>query len=545
MVYFLAILVSIGFVATNGDILLPIYGCLIEGFIAGSENVTEFVYCAQLPNGGFYEIEYKCPIGERFLTDQQKCVSGNDLEFHEVLEIFPCPTQGRFPNTQSLDCRTYYSCSASNNATLITCPGSTVFSWITKKCVLDLNFTCPTSVMNTTLESSTLPAIIGTTSQNRFTCNRTGRYADPDSVNCRSYFLCTATIDGNFEPILYECPSTTVFSPEVSRCVSSQQYHCVGLDHSVTSSATEVSTVGFDSICPGIGRFPSKESSDCRTYLICTMGSSGKLTGRLNKCPASTIFSWTENKCVVEGRFSCPVSNYSTTTERSTHIGDFECTENGRFPNKNSTDCSSYFLCATSSDGSFHPVLVRCPENTLFSWESRNCVMNTSYICPNHSHTTKTPETTAAKHPNTSTSTTMTSPTTSSCSTTGRYPNSDGTGCRSYKYCLQGANGELLEIVWTCPAETLFNPAESRCVTNYTCSQSETTTPLVPVSQNASFVCTGKGRFPDQTSTNCETFVICVESADGGFAGYTLKCPNGTLFNTEQGRCTSNFKCQG
>ncbi|XP_055525530.1 uncharacterized protein LOC129718620 [Wyeomyia smithii] len=433
-----------------------------------------------------------------------------------------------------------------------------------------------------------------TNTTDEFICPDTGRYENPSSTNYQYYYLCAVDASGNLYAVLTKCPSSTVFSPKVKKCVLIEQYQ-------ITTPAPETRTADREySIeepfqCSKAGRYPHRQSIDCKSYIICTLDeSSGVFVSTLAECPSNTIFSWKEKRCVLNHQYSCfnqylqnddliasSTESLSTTSFESFEqpLVNYECLTTGRFPNLNSSDCSTYFICTMGLDGIILAMLASCPTNTIFSWDSNKCVVSSSYVCPNFSTlsptTSDVPElssltggsftttpltsststvheeddktTELALEPETSTIA-PSSPTATpasenfECTSTGRFPDTEQADCIRYKYCLKSSQGAYLEFIFTCPTATFFNPVESRCSASYTCPLTPVST-IVISSTPHPFKCTEDGRFPDPESITCNTYIYCLQTANGEFLKHTFNCPAGSFFSPYEGRCSVAYVC--
>lgn len=712
---------------------LGLIQCEKEGFtIDLSTNCSTYYYCVKSANNEFYPIEYKCPPGEEFSLILLKCIPERENECGNLPETlaedpifsdkFMCPSQGRFPDVESIDCKSYYTCSADLIPAENTCPSITIFSWTAMKCVLPDTFTCPNSVVTTT------PEPITTHDPDKFVCTSEGRFTDPQTEDCKTYYLCAKTPTGSVAASLNRCPSTTLFSPIARACVLPENYICpltvtptstvessttalAESTESTTGSSTEIyitdvstqesthgetteiielstsdcatddveistlpvsptgtveppttvpasestsesttepiiieistqdtSAWGTDEIeqssstaastntvkptteptnevssqepttgvltdttettikteettvaetistvevtysfsvettevesttveistneittkdpsvsfsCTGNGRFPNLVSSDCKSYYLCSVDKEGILQATLNQCPTVTVFDSVLLKCVLPTEYTCSQAVSTTTdateepitTEGSTQeppINEaFVCPSIGRYPDPTSADCKRYYLCSGTAAETYEAVLTQCPTTTLFSPETKRCVLSTQYQCP-----TYTPNTEPAEP-----STTEANTDKFVCKTVGRQPDPSQLDCKKYKYCLLTATNEFLEYTFYCPEGTYFNPTDFRCSNSYICSSHKTTTSniaTVAPTMAEPFVCTSSGRFSDPLITGCETYIMCLITATGDVQQYSFKCPNGYRFNQNEAKCVLNYEC--
>uniref|UniRef100_A0A182QWC0 Chitin-binding type-2 domain-containing protein n=1 Tax=Anopheles farauti TaxID=69004 RepID=A0A182QWC0_9DIPT len=187
---------------------------------------------------------------------------------------------------------------------------------------------------------------------------------------------------------------------------------------------------------------------------------------------------------------------------RGSASGTFECTVEGRFPNEDSTDCSTYYLCTKNIDGSLITALVSCPLSTAFSEAERKCVSTPPYVCPYAPLTTTTTTTT------TQSTTTNAANAEFVCPGPGRFPNEQSPDCRTYFLCTSIAN-QLVPVLTVCPSSTVFTPDELKCVlsSTYTCpkltegtSDIPTTTPVSEVTTTTTEAITTSTDAPTTTT---------------------------------------------
>lgn len=326
--------------------------------------------------------------------------------------------------------------------------------------------------------------------------------------------------------------------------------------------------------CPSDGRYPDPESADCRTYYNCAWTTEGILVATQTKCPGTTVFDESIQKCAAASAYTCAGPATSTTVATTTLISstespnEFTCPSEGRHPDPESVDCRTYYLCSVDVDGNLVATLSKCPGTNIFRSSSNNCVTTSVYTCPNAVSTSTTeistePPTTS--EPTTITPEPLTDPTTTSepkttiaettteqlpttleslfvCSSSGRFPNPEQSDCQTYKYCLQTSASTFQEYTFRCPAGSNFNPTEARCTVGYVCPKALTTTTTTISSPVASFfVCQDEGRFADPES--CNRYIFCSKNADGTLAQYAFKCPPNSWFKPSESRCSSTYVC--
>lgn len=313
-------------------------------------------------------------------------------------EQFVCPATGRFPNPESLDCRSYLSCALTVDqeliATVINCPAIAIFNWDDNKCVSASTYTCPMSIASTTTVASTEST---TTETNGFICPSTGRYPNPESLDCRSYYSCALTDDNELIAMALNCPASSIFNWDGNKCVSAASYTCPNAVISTTTSTTTTSTTTTEptttpeptttaepEIGPGhfscqvSGRFPDPDQADCQTYKYCLQTAVNTFQEYTFRCPAGSKFSPTESRCSV-GYVCQRAEQTTTTTEAPTTnpAAQFVCNAEGRFADPES--CSQYTFCARSADGGILKYVFKCPPNSGFNPNENRC--SASYVC--------------------------------------------------------------------------------------------------------------------------------------------------------------------
>uniref|UniRef100_A0A182IWZ0 Uncharacterized protein n=1 Tax=Anopheles atroparvus TaxID=41427 RepID=A0A182IWZ0_ANOAO len=112
-------------------------------------------------------------------------------------EYAACAGAGRMPNHDAEACETYYLCAVNTDGTLTValayCPLSTVFSPEKLQCVSASTYACPSASPDVVASAVTsLPA----DESNPFQCTGAGRFPNPDSADCKLYYLCSRDQNG-------------------------------------------------------------------------------------------------------------------------------------------------------------------------------------------------------------------------------------------------------------------------------------------------------------------------------------------------------------
>ncbi|XP_049297136.1 mucin-5AC-like isoform X7 [Anopheles funestus] len=209
-------------------------------------------------------------------------------------------------------------------------------------------------------------------------CEQVGAIPDDESDSCATYYMCAVNPDNVLSPVFAQCPGSTVFSRVLRQCVDPSTYACDG-------TARRKREAEFQ--CTEDGRFPNVDSTDCKTYYLCTKNTDGSLIAALVACPTSTIFSAEKKSCVSSPPNVCPYAPITTTVEPQSSStlaepGDtFVCPSQGRFVNEQSPDCNTYYLCLVISN-QLVPQLAACAAGSVFSAIELKCVTEDSYTCP-------------------------------------------------------------------------------------------------------------------------------------------------------------------
>lgn len=402
-------------------------------------NCRGYRVCSKLPNNTLVSENFLCENDTVYSETENKCVSAEDYDCpDDGNSDFECPGVGRYPDKVSKTCETYHSCVQNSRgelkSTLSTCPGGTMFSAITSKCVSASEYVCPTVLAELELFEQQSPANEPSVARRVANeaeindCTESGRFANGEDQLCRTYFLCSRDPEGNWFKQLVRCPSGTVFSPERKRCLDNTEFKCPTLttDELPTLPTTTVAGVSPDE-CVGAGRSPNPEDNTCKTFYLCSLNSDNELVRALFRCPEGSVFSTESSKCVKnDGTYGCVsvsdtftgdnfdqsgdgvdptaatqytddseaphvtesltvvterVETVSTVMTVATISYEYPCSATGRFADINSIDCRSYFLCAEDDSGTIVSTHLHCPAGMVFSRNSNKCVASTRNYC--------------------------------------------------------------------------------------------------------------------------------------------------------------------
>ncbi|XP_058442728.1 uncharacterized protein LOC131425134 [Malaya genurostris] len=399
-------------------------------------NCHGYRLCSKLRNGTLVSKNFLCENNTIFSEIERSCVSSDSYDCpDDGNNDFICPGVGRYPDKISKTCETYHNCVLNSKGilrpTVSTCPGGTIFSAITSKCVSSSEYVCPTQLAEIeqfAQHADNEPSTISkqaTNEEKTAVCSKSGRFANEDDELCETYYICSRDLQGNWFKVIERCPSGSLFSYELERCVSDADFVCFvqATEFSLTTS-TEVNH--FE--CIGAERVPNNEDITCKTYYLCSLNSNNTLSRVLFTCPQDLVFSSQLNKCVKDSdRLHCSNELSSVSSDNSDESGDgldsttnyqgvsemiptietvsdlltlasnknqilhttttltttyeYPCTATGRFADINSVNCRSYFLCTDDKSGGIISVHLNCPSGMVFSRNENKCVVSTKYLC--------------------------------------------------------------------------------------------------------------------------------------------------------------------
>lgn len=119
------------------------------------------------------------------------------------------------------------------------------------------------------------------------------------------------------------------------------------------------------------------------------------------------------------------------------------------------------------------------------------------------------------------------------CTTRGRFPNDESADCRGYTMCLLGGLTNFTQYKLMCPMGSVYSHLEGQCTNalNYKCFPN--------------FNCTSVGNFAVPDSSDCSSYVACIESLSSVGTARVVGCPRNTLFNSTAGLCVNDtvFSC--
>lgn len=99
--------------------------------------------------------------------------------------------------------------------------------------------------------------------------------------------------------------------------------------------------------------------------------------------------------------------------------------------------------------------------------------------------------------------------------------------------CLLGGLTNFTQYKLKCPMGSVYSHIEEQCTnaTNYKCYPD--------------FNCTGVGNFAVPETTDCSSYVACIEGLSNVGTARFVGCPENTLFNSTAGACVNatEFTC--
>ncbi|XP_049865665.1 uncharacterized protein LOC126366556 [Pectinophora gossypiella] len=119
----------------------------------------------------------------------------------------------------------------------------------------------------------------------------------------------------------------------------------------------------------------------------------------------------------------------------------------------------------------------------------------------------------------------------SECTARGRFPNDIVEDCRGYTTCIATATS-FYQYDLACPPNFIFNHFDNQCTnaTGYQCLPK--------------YNCTELGTFPNTESTDCSSYIVCIQGLSG-LTARLVNCPEDKIFNPIVESClnTSLYMC--
>ncbi|XP_044749321.1 serine-rich adhesin for platelets-like [Coccinella septempunctata] len=508
--------------------------------------------------GALKKKRYRCPRCLTFNPALEKCTDNyvcpcSNTEAPGVTSSIPMSSQTNTPRNGSETEKTTQNGSTNSSPTKPNTSEST------------------TDKMN----SQTTPNESGTTndcsipaSNKPFKCQSRGRFPDKKDMSCSSYFICSERKDGSFTKTKAKCPKNSRFDPSAEKCSKKYECPCSGTSGR-TSSSSSSTTSGITSSSRKTTESTSiTEKSKTRHSGTTTTGS--KSTGRPSSPTSEQTPAASSSSTKKSSDCNIPPSNEP-----------FRCILKGRFPNRRDLTCSSYFLCSALKNGTLIETKYRCPKNSLFDPSLHRC--SKAYECPcanNPSTTEESPKITTSKSGMESTTMNPTDETTTRESTSKRATeqtesstdskttrrrstsSSEKTESTSPRAITSGSSERPTSKQTSKSESTTANPGTSASQKDVTTKStngsmgttksgsssstqksSETSSTCIVPSNNETFRCESKGRFPDRRDLTCSSYFLCSSLNNGTLIKTKYKCPRNSFFDPSLQKCSKGYEC--
>lgn len=233
---------------------------------------------------------------------------------------FDCQNRRRGRYSDNTDCRKFYICIGMRQPIEGLCPVNTVFSEIKKQCTKNLSYCVR---------------------QNQFKCITNGRFSDFLEHNV--YFICVKNRREEFVRFKFQCQSGYKLNKVLVRCEEEE----IEPPNKSTSNDSEATK-------EKISR--SKNTDDSNTY---------DSSNSTNENAKGNVLKTAKDK---------------SSSERKKGNKDFECKEEGKFPDRKS--CRRYYVCSKSnrSEG-YRQRRKKCDSDEVFHKDKKKCVDADSFEC--------------------------------------------------------------------------------------------------------------------------------------------------------------------
>lgn len=232
-----------------------------------------------------------------------------------------------------------------------------------------------------------------------------------------------------------------------------------------------------------------------------------------------------------------------TPDDSSSASPTIECPDEGIYPVKE-PGCNRFFMCHATADGRFVHTLLDCGVGEFFSNTNMSCVNDPSFECPYDVQTNSRVHT---------------------CDDEGLFAVKEA-GCKRFITCRTKVDERIDTDVYTCGEDQVFSEKVSRCIADvdYECPYNEEepsvashtsadpTLPAIGSLQKGCgadnperFTCPHTGRFVNNNSTDCGSYLLCLKSPANELLFATVNCELGTIFNERSSTCedATRTKC--
>jgi len=167
-------------------------------------------------------------------------------------------------------------------------------------------------------------------------CTEGGTYNIPYPGDCSKYMTCT---NFNLAPVVYECPSMTLFDPVVGECNLADLVECDAPN------------------CPTSGVVHLPYFGNCSLYWICSDGDA-----TLRQCPPGLIYDPDLTVCNIESQVDCPWNYRPLCPVKGIH----------NLPHEKS--CNLYWSCRNGR----MPSLRQCEAGFSFDSSMEECTIKSA-----------------------------------------------------------------------------------------------------------------------------------------------------------------------
>lgn len=442
--------------------------------------------------------------------------------------------------------RSYVLCMTDGNWKSYSCPLGTRFSALDNRCVADSQNEIECGA---TTDGSEMIELFSDKIIAEFNCPIAGVFLNEFSVTCEDYILCVNTMQAELLAIYLHCGEGQFFSHEHSACIDKGSNYCDknGKLHLVNHPPTrpiimvspapsplEQTTTASPTTASATTTQPPN-NVDPTTPLITTRVQTMDYSETTTMSPVTST-SIAEDSQNEEDKddldFSSEVEILPSELNYPDAIPDavFTCESTGRFqcPIAMNSNPMLYILCiSVNFSTNVKGYLFQCPQGTLFVPQLSRC----AYI-----ELLTTTSTTEIITEAPTVTEIVTEAVTISTIPTEAITLDKIQELPTTTIIPVTTTASPLPSTWT-TTETVTEIATTEVITT-TVSQELTTCSSTPVRQ-----CTAPGRFHNEYTLNCLSYLLCIENSQGEFIGTYFKCPKDTKFSAILQRCVRDYDC--